>query len=87
MRIAVVCTLMSTNAVRSVIHQVPTKTDLFSLTDSVELNALIAQVLRVEEDIVLGFSISDQHANLSGFGSHPNVLLEIVLEEVVQSQA
>lgn len=57
------------------------------LTDSVELNALITQVLRVDNDVVLGFAVSDQHTNLSRVRSHSNVLLEIVLEQVVQSQA
>lgn len=37
--------------------------------------------------IILGFAISDQHANLSSIRSHPNILLEIVVEDVVQSHA
>lgn len=56
------------------------------LTNGIELNVLITQVLRVDNDIILGFAISDQHTNLSRVRSHPNVLFEIVLEEVVQSQ-
>lgn len=59
---------------------------LCELTDGIELDALITQVLRVDNDIVLGFAISDQHTDLSRVGSHPNILFEIVLEEVVQSQ-
>lgn len=56
------------------------------LTDRIELNALITQVLRVGNDVVLGLSVSDQHTNLARLKPHPNILFEIVLEDVVQSQ-
>lgn len=56
------------------------------LTDGIELNALIAQVLRVSDDIILRFAISDQNANLPSAGSHPDVRFEVVLDDVVQSQ-
>lgn len=57
------------------------------LTNGIELNALITQVLRVDDDVVLGFAISDQHTDLSRGGPHPHILSEVILEDVVQSQA
>lgn len=56
-------------------------------TDGVQLDALVAQTLRVDVDVVLGFAVSDQHTDLQRFGSHPHVLFKVVLKDVVQSQA
>lgn len=56
------------------------------LTDGVEFNALIAQVLRMRNDIVLGLAVCDKYTNSLGVGPHPNAFFEIVLENVVQSQ-
>lgn len=55
-------------------------------TDSVELDALIAQVLGVHDDVILGLAVSDQYTNPLGVGTHPCALSEVVLENVVQSQ-
>lgn len=38
-------------------------------------------------NIILRFPVGDQHSNLSRVRSHPNVLFEIILENVVQSHA
>lgn len=56
-------------------------------TDSIELDVFATQVLSSLVNVVLGFAIGDQHSNLSGVGSHPDVLFEIILEDVVQSHA
>lgn len=56
-------------------------------TNSIELNVFVAQVLSSQVNIILRFAIGDQHSNLSGVRSHPNILLEIILEDVVQSHA
>lgn len=63
-----------------------TETKLILLTNGIELNALLTQVLRVDNDIILGFSISDQYTDPFRVRSHANVLFEIVLEDVVQSK-
>lgn len=56
-------------------------------TNCIELDVFASQVLSSHMNIILGFAIGDQHSNLSRVRSHPNVLLEIILEDVVQSQA
>lgn len=38
-------------------------------------------------NIILGFAIGDQHSNLPSVRSHPDILFEIILKDVVQSHA
>lgn len=56
-------------------------------TDSIELNVFITQVLSSQMNIILRFAVSDQHSNLSRVRSHPNILFEVILENVVQGHA
>lgn len=58
-----------------------------SLTDCIELDAAVSQALRAEDNLVLRLSISDQDANFAGVWTQPYVLLEVVLEDVVQSHS
>lgn len=57
------------------------------LTDGVQLNAALSQVLRVENNIILGLSIGYQDSNFARFWTHPNVGSEVVLEDVVKSHS
>lgn len=57
------------------------------LTDGVELNAAVSQVLRVENNIILGLSVGYQDSDFAGFWAHPNVGSEVVLEDVVKSHS
>lgn len=65
---------------------VENQTNWSLLTDGVEFNAPIAQVLRMLNDVILGLAVRDQYTNPLGVGPHPNAFLEIVLENVIQSQ-
>lgn len=56
-------------------------------TDCIELDVFATQVRSSHVNVILGFAIGDQHSDLSGGRSHPDVLFEIILEDVVQSQA
>lgn len=55
------------------------------LTDGVQLDAAVPQVLRVEDNIILGLSVGDQDSDFAGVWAHPNVGSEVVLEDIVQS--
>ena len=58
-----------------------------SLTDSVELDAAVSQLLRVEDNFILGLSVSDQDTNSAGLVTHSHVGFEIVLVDVAQSHS
>lgn len=57
------------------------------LTDGVQLDAVVSEVLGVEDHVVLGLSVSDQNADLASFWTHPHVGFEVVLEDVVKSHS
>ena len=56
-------------------------------TDGVELDALVPELLGAEDDLVLGLSVSDEHADLARVRTHPHVDLEVVLQDEVQRHA
>lgn len=53
------------------------------LTDGIELDATVFQVLWVEKNIVLGLSIRDQNADFARVWTHSYIGLKVVLEDVV----
>lgn len=61
--------------------------DSNGLTDGVQLDAAVSQVLRIEDDFVLGLSISDQDADFAGIWTQPDIGFEVVLKDVVQSHS
>lgn len=58
-----------------------------SLTNSIELNVAVSQVLWIYNDFILGFSVSDQDAYFAGVWTQPHVGFEVVLKDEVQSHS
>lgn len=58
-----------------------------SLTDCIELDAAVSQVLWVEDDFVLRLSISDQDTDFSGVWTQSYTGFEVVLKDVIQSHS
>lgn len=57
------------------------------LTDGIQLDVLVPQVLRVHCDVVLRLAVSDEDADLPGLWTHTDVSFEVALEDVVQCKA
>lgn len=58
-----------------------------SLTDCIELDAAVSQVLWAEDDFVLRLSVSDQDTNFSGVWTQSYIGFEVVLKDVIQSHS
>lgn len=58
-----------------------------SLTDCIELDAAVSQVLWVEDDFVLRLSVSDKDTNFSGLWTQSYIGFEVVLKDVIQSHS